>query len=310
MADLLKYGNIVQWGNQYDDSAYHKLVEQGFCELDGASFKATAATPLALLTPKQFICAQQLARDCEIAFDYVPKAQKTHMAKLVENGWAMMDKHGSAWKATRRLIEAIGCWQKAKGRCAMNRKKVIRDFIAIRRAYIGSDSTLSKGVLKVIAWLVENGFAERIHQYVFSTNATPLALLTPACLKRAERLAAGRQKLCWIALSDRKYFETLEAEWLATLGGGEYHPTDKLIAAVKCWREANAGNQTVAPANENTMGDKTDDRGFLQIGDCSIKWASQDDLEICTRFGKKMRICGGDFEGILEALSDLRQVTE
>jgi hypothetical protein len=112
---LLKRGEVVQWGNQHDDGAYHKLVEQGFCELDGAFFKATAATPLALLTPTQFLCAQQLAESGEIGFNAVPKAQKAHMDKLVENGWALMDKHGSAWKATKKLIEVIDCWRKANG---------------------------------------------------------------------------------------------------------------------------------------------------------------------------------------------------
>lgn len=94
------------------------MVDKGFAAFDNdkSEFVATEATPLAMLTPKQFTCVQQLARDCEIAFDYVPKAQKAHMAKLIESGWAMMDKHGSAWKATRRLIEAIGCWQKAKSK--------------------------------------------------------------------------------------------------------------------------------------------------------------------------------------------------
>lgn len=71
-----------------------------------------------------------------------------------------------------------------------------------------------------------------------------------------------------------------------------------------------ANKPTGTSVKENTMDDKADDKGFLQIGDCSIKWASQDDLEICTKFGKKMHICGGDFERILEALSDLRQVAE
>lgn len=125
----------------------------------------------------------------------------------------------------------------------MNRKKIIMDFIAIRRAYVGSGSTASKGEVKLITWLAENGFAERIPDYVLSTNATPLALLTPSCRQRAERLAAGQQKLRRIALSDRKYFKTLEEEGLATLGSHEYRPTEKLIAAVKCWRESGGGDR-------------------------------------------------------------------
>lgn len=122
MAELLKRGEIVQWGNQHDDGAYHKLVEQRFCELDGALFKATAATPLALLTPTQFLCAQQLAKSGEIRFNTVPKAQKKHMEKLVENGWAGWRSSqppaqfvGRVWVPTPKLIEAIDCWRKAKG---------------------------------------------------------------------------------------------------------------------------------------------------------------------------------------------------
>lgn len=116
--DLLKRGEIAQRGNQCDDGAYHKLVEQWFCELDGALFKATAATPLALLTPTQFLCAQQLAKAGEIGFNAVPKAQKAHMDKLIENGWAGWRSvfAGRVWVPTRKLIEAINCWHEAKER--------------------------------------------------------------------------------------------------------------------------------------------------------------------------------------------------
>ncbi len=106
----------MQWGNKHDDGAYHKLVELGFCKLDGAFFKATAATPLALLTPTQFLCAQQLARVGEIGFNAVPKAQKAHMDKLIESGWAGWRSVfvGRVWVPTPKLIEAIDCWRKAK----------------------------------------------------------------------------------------------------------------------------------------------------------------------------------------------------
>jgi len=149
----------------------------------------------------------------------------------------------------------------------------------------------------------------------FATAATSLALLDQPCLKRAKKLAREPQLLCLTKVENFRNYDALVEAGLAfkvLLNGcvPAWKPTDKLIAAVECWREANAGNQTVAPANENTMGDKTDDRGFLQIGDCSIRLANHDDLEICTRFGKKMRICGGDFESILNAMSNLQQVTE
>lgn len=105
------------------DEPFDKLVSEGFAAVKERPFKrgfyeyvATAATPLALLTNAQFLCAQQLAGNIEIGFDAVPKAQKAHMAKLVDNGWATMDKHGSAWKATQKLIAAIECWRIAKGK--------------------------------------------------------------------------------------------------------------------------------------------------------------------------------------------------
>lgn len=109
---LSRRGIRVQLENQHTASALHKLVEQGFCELDGEFFRATVATPLAMLTPTQLICAQQLAKSGEIGFDSVPNAQKAHMDKLVENGLAI--KYGNAWKPTQKLIEAIEYWRKAK----------------------------------------------------------------------------------------------------------------------------------------------------------------------------------------------------
>lgn len=117
VAELLRSGEVAQLGNQYDDGAYHKLAAQGFCELDGAFFKATTATPLALLTPTQFLCAQQLAKAGEIRHDAVPRAQRTHMWKLVDGGWAdaPCGFSGWKWKATSKLIEAVKCWRKAKG---------------------------------------------------------------------------------------------------------------------------------------------------------------------------------------------------
>lgn len=120
----------------------------------------------------------------------------------------------------------------------MNRKKLINDLITHGVLFAGEHPTKIKGACSLLRWLARNGFAAIEQGYVYATAATPLALLTPSCLKRAERLASGSQKLCWIALSDRKYFETLEDEGLATLGSHEYRPTEKLIAAVKCWREA------------------------------------------------------------------------
>lgn len=117
VAELLRSGEVVQWGNQYDDGAYHKLAAQGFCELDGAFFKATAATPLAMLTQKQFLCAQQLVKSGEILSVAAPKAQNVHMEKLVENGWAGWRSArfvGRIWVPTPKLIEAIECWRKSK----------------------------------------------------------------------------------------------------------------------------------------------------------------------------------------------------
>lgn len=103
-----------------NSSAFRSLVDNGMAEkkrsrMFGIEYITTAATPLALLTPTQFLCAQQLVKSGEIGSNAVPRAQKAHMDKLVENGLAAMDRNGSAWKATWKLIAAVNCWYKAKG---------------------------------------------------------------------------------------------------------------------------------------------------------------------------------------------------
>jgi hypothetical protein len=104
--------------------------------------------------------------------------------------------------------------------------------------------------------LVKNGFAgERPiapwhssrFEY-FATAATPLALLDQPCLKRAEKLAREPQLLCFTRVECVKHYDALIEAGLAVKGicnwsDQAWKPTEKLIAAVKCWREAKEGNQ-------------------------------------------------------------------
>jgi hypothetical protein len=94
--------------------------------------------------------------------------------------------------------------------------------------------------------LVKDGFSvEDDHMYLL-TDATPLALLSPACLKRAEKLASEPQLLCLTRVENRRHYDALVGAGLAVSLNGcapRWEPTKLLRAAVKCWREAKEGNQ-------------------------------------------------------------------
>lgn len=120
----------------------------------------------------------------------------------------------------------------------MNRKELISGLISNGIFYVGEHPSGRKSACSLLRWLARNGFAASEHGYAYATAATPLALLTPSCLKCAEILAGWPQRLRWVVSSDIKHFDTLEDEGLATLGSHECHPTEKLIAAIKCWNEA------------------------------------------------------------------------
>jgi hypothetical protein len=121
---MMASSGVVKDNIKKYDEPFDKLVNEGFVVARERPLKrgfyeyvATAATPLALLTKTQFFCAQQLAKSGEIGFDTVPKAQRAHMAKLIENGWAGWRSVfvGRVWVPTPKLIEAIECWRAAKG---------------------------------------------------------------------------------------------------------------------------------------------------------------------------------------------------
>jgi hypothetical protein len=126
---MMASSGVVKDNIKKYDEPFDKLVNEGFVVVRERPLKrgfyayvATAATPLALLTKTQFLCAQQLAKSGEIWFNAAPKAQKKHMDKLVENGWAGWRSSqppaqfvGRVWVPTPKLIEAIDCWRKAKG---------------------------------------------------------------------------------------------------------------------------------------------------------------------------------------------------
>ena len=107
--ELLGKGSIAM----FDLCKHHeKLVDTGFARESRKGIYATDATPLALLTPTQFICAQQLANlGCILLGDIQP-AQKKHMQALASSHFATYN--GCKWEETDKLVKALRCWRAAK----------------------------------------------------------------------------------------------------------------------------------------------------------------------------------------------------
>lgn len=49
-------------------------------------------------------------------------------------------------------------------------------------------------------------------------------------------------------------------------------------------------------------------KGSLQIGGYSVEWDGVDDLKVTTPYRLSYHICGGDFQGLLSAISDVRRI--
>jgi len=121
----------------------------------------------------------------------------------------------------------------------MNRKELINDLIARRVLFAGEHPSGRKGACSLLRWLARNGFAAIEHEYVCATAATPLALLTSTQIDCAGWLVDERQ----VAFRDAEPFQrrqmaTMVKEGLVNEGMWSWKPTPKLIAVVKCWREA------------------------------------------------------------------------
>lgn len=49
-------------------------------------------------------------------------------------------------------------------------------------------------------------------------------------------------------------------------------------------------------------------KGSLQIGDYKVEWDGVDDIKVTTPYRLSYHICGGDFQGLLSSISDVRRI--
>lgn len=111
-AQWLMSGQIACRPDGYPTTAPLKnLLEQGFCEFKDGYFVATAATPLAMLYRPDINSAERL-REGKVNHGDASKLVKLSMARLIKKGFATRGDY--EWEPTEKLIEAIGCWRKAK----------------------------------------------------------------------------------------------------------------------------------------------------------------------------------------------------
>jgi hypothetical protein len=94
-------------------SPLKNLLELGFCELKDGYFRATAATPLAMLYRTDIDSAERLAREGLVYHGDASKPVKVSMARLVNKGLAT--RGDCEWMPTEKLLAAVKCWHEAKG---------------------------------------------------------------------------------------------------------------------------------------------------------------------------------------------------
>lgn len=88
------------------------LARNGFAASEHGYVYATAATPLALLTPTQIDCAEWLVDERQVAFRDAEPFQRRRVAAMVKEG--LVNEGMWSWKPTPKLIEAVKCWREAR----------------------------------------------------------------------------------------------------------------------------------------------------------------------------------------------------